>query len=613
MTNTPLQICVDTNVLLFLTIIDKCQTYAQLIQTNLSEEEFNKLTWLNNLIKAKKIELIITPTINEEIRFDSKSIKSNQSQHLSQQEVFKLYKKNNIKQQIQEYIQKNDNIKFTYFEDSYFLAFKNLTTELANAYSCKYTDEDENTSKKSLIHSKPFIRKKSGHLSHDSLAMAESTILGLDFLTFDQDFIKKQPHYNVPEAISSINYDILKSSVQPLDFNEFVEFSQGNQSKQLKINSNYKNKQASPVLPYKLFSYKDYVDIIENQNNGNKKNNSNINANSSHSSKNIEYLYVDSRTLFLLASEYLCRLREPKVYKLNRKIFEPYRIINQAVENNSINLVTSNVSMDLYLSFKKKLYKIIRNLQDTQENLQSLFEENSQEFTQTLNLYKNIQFETYMYDKAIKPFLKTHKIFILKTQLLNENDNEKINELASLYRLEPIHSNQTEKTETYNFDESIAQNQDTDQQYLFSFSSKQNEFFALEIAIAKYFGIDFVSTNMLEIISNLSTEQRIQFIQDITYKKFFNSSQQQCYETNSNIDDNPTTDLKETTLNCYPNQIYSVDDVVSKLKNNEHFNHIDERLLKTISIFYRKYHEKLKFYRTNKLTEKKDAQFLSKI
>ena len=217
---TKIRFAIDTNVLGYMAMASLLSKEKFFYYNKVSETTYKNLLWLNKMVDLGKIELVVPLTVFREI------IRKPQIK-LSAQKVMtadKMTKLNNIlyfKNISKKFLSQNQNIKIAYINEGFIGDYKTKFNDLANAYVQKPAFPN-NIPLSLQIRKKPFLRDDPNKFPHDAQIMAESTLLGLQLISFDHHLIGNKP-FNIPQKISEINQKLLATTASAISFDDFIK------------------------------------------------------------------------------------------------------------------------------------------------------------------------------------------------------------------------------------------------------------------------------------------------------------------------------------------------------------------------------------------------------
>lgn len=249
MTETPIRFAVDLNILgaLGLLVYGTKEDYKNFVPNG--DKIRQDLKFLDDCIKYDNIELIVPFTVMKGMR------PKNPEANLPDYKLDKVKRQETYKRFAKIYMNKMPNIKVAFFGDGYVKDYLDAVEVFAKLYSEEPTDLpaysipfDERT--------KPFTYHNN-NLAYPALKMAEATLLGLDFLSLNNQYFLKKP-VHVAKTIKSLNKETINSTVKPLALDEAVEILSDLEKTEKYIEKTEKQpKVPSPkFLPYKAFKYK---------------------------------------------------------------------------------------------------------------------------------------------------------------------------------------------------------------------------------------------------------------------------------------------------------------------------------------------------------------------
>ena len=245
MTEKPVQFAVDASMLGALGLATLASKEKFLASVPNGEEIYDDVLWLNQLIKYGEVELILPYTVMKGLkaRAPNANTPEHKAEKVGRQEKYKRFAKM--------YMNKEPNVKIAYvdggFVGDYLSVVENLaelyTEDVADAYgfSIPYSER-----------TKPFV-PYNNKLSYPALKMAESALLGLDFISLNTKYFLKKP-VHVQNAIQKINKQYLNSDVKPLPFDQALDIMDD-----LENIADYINKtEARPKIAAELLDYKNF-------------------------------------------------------------------------------------------------------------------------------------------------------------------------------------------------------------------------------------------------------------------------------------------------------------------------------------------------------------------
>ena len=211
MTEKPVQFAVDASMLGALGLATLASKAKFLASVPNGEEIYDDILWLDYLIRNNEVELILPYTVMKGLkaRNPNANTPEHKAEKVARQEKYKRFAKM--------YMNGQPNVKIAYVGGGYVGDFISFVENLAELY----TEEASDGYGLSIPYNertKPFV-PYNNNLSYPALKMAESTLLGLDFLTLNTKFFLKKP-VHVQNAIRDINQQYLNSDVKPLPFDQ---------------------------------------------------------------------------------------------------------------------------------------------------------------------------------------------------------------------------------------------------------------------------------------------------------------------------------------------------------------------------------------------------------
>jgi hypothetical protein len=200
------------------------------------------------MVDMNKIELVVPLTVFREV------IRKPQIK-LSAQKVMtadKMTRLNNVlyfKNISKKFLTENQNIKIAYVDEGFIGDYKTKFNQLANAY-VEEPQFPDNIPLSLQIRKKPFLKDDPNKFPHDAQIMAESTLLGLQLISFDHHIIGKKP-FNIPQKIREINLELLQTSTSAISFDNFIKIIKRKDSFLPYLNKDYLH-QSFPVFVSKV-------------------------------------------------------------------------------------------------------------------------------------------------------------------------------------------------------------------------------------------------------------------------------------------------------------------------------------------------------------------------
>ena len=258
-TNTKIRFAIDTNVLGYLAMAKLYTKQQFFYYNNVSETTYNNLLWLNKMVDMGKIELIVPRTVFREV-IRKPQIKISAQKVMTAEKMTRLNRIVNFKKISQKFLTQNQNIKIAYVNEGFIGDYRVKFNQLANAY-VENPQFPDNIPLSLQIRQKPFLREDPNKFPHDAQIMAESTLLGLQLISFDHHLIGKKP-FNIPQKIKVINQDLLNTSTSSISFINFIKIIKREGTFLPYLNKSYKH-MVFPVfvdkveyIPHKEFNKK---------------------------------------------------------------------------------------------------------------------------------------------------------------------------------------------------------------------------------------------------------------------------------------------------------------------------------------------------------------------
>lgn len=249
MTETPIRFAVDLNILgaLGLLIYGTKEDYKKFVPN--ADKVKQHLDFLDDCIKYNNVELIVPFTVMKGMRPKS------QEANLPDYKLDKVKRQETYKRFAKIYMNKMPNIKIAFFGDGYVKDYLDLVEVFAKLYS----EEPYESALLATPYSqrtKPFTYHNDS-LAYPALKMAEATLLGLDFLSSNNQYFLKKP-VPVATTIQALNQETINSTVKPLTLDEAVEILSNLEKTEKYIEKTESQPKVTPpeFLPYKAFKYK---------------------------------------------------------------------------------------------------------------------------------------------------------------------------------------------------------------------------------------------------------------------------------------------------------------------------------------------------------------------
>lgn len=242
MTEKPIQFAVDASMLgsLGLAVLASKEKFLAIVPNG--EAVYEDFLWLDHLIKNNEVELILPYTVMKGLkaRDPNANTPAHKTEKIQRQETYKRFAKM--------YMNEQPNVKIAYCDGGFVGNYLTVVENLATLYTEEATDAygfsipyNERT--------KPFL-PYNDHLSFLALKMAESTLLGLDFLTVNAKYFLKKP-VHIQKAIQNINKQYLNSDAKPLPFDQALEIIDDLE----KFDTYIKQTETRPKLSAELLDY----------------------------------------------------------------------------------------------------------------------------------------------------------------------------------------------------------------------------------------------------------------------------------------------------------------------------------------------------------------------
>ncbi|MBO5310218.1 MAG: hypothetical protein J6A98_03370 [Clostridia bacterium] len=245
MTEKPVQFAVDASVLGALGLATLASKEKFLANMPSGEEIYDDILWLDYLIRNNEVELILPYTVMKGLK--ARNPNANNPEHKAE----KLARQEKYKRFAKMYMNGQPNIKIAYVNGGFVGDFLYFVDNLATLY----TEEASDGYGLSIPYNertKPFV-PYNNNLSYPALKMAESTLLGLDFLTLNTKYFLKKP-VHVQNTIQKINKQYLNSDVKPLAFDQALAIMDDLE----KLESYINKTEARPKIATELLDYKNF-------------------------------------------------------------------------------------------------------------------------------------------------------------------------------------------------------------------------------------------------------------------------------------------------------------------------------------------------------------------
>ena len=242
MTEKPVQFAVDVSILGALGLATLASKAKFLASVPNGEAVYEDFLWLDHLIKNNEVELILPYTVMKGLkaRDPNANTPEHKAEKVARQEKYKRFAKM--------YMNGQPNVKIAYVGGGYVGDFISFVENLAELYTEEASDGygltipyNERT--------KPFV-PYNNNLSFPALKMAESTLLGLDFISLNTKFFLKKP-VHVQNAIRDINQQNLNTDAKPLPFDQALEIMENIHT----IDGYIKKIESRPKIAAELLDY----------------------------------------------------------------------------------------------------------------------------------------------------------------------------------------------------------------------------------------------------------------------------------------------------------------------------------------------------------------------
>lgn len=212
-TTQPIRFAVDFSVLAYLGLANYATKPKFLNFVPNGEMVYDNLIWLNNYIKYGVLELVVPYSVITGLREISSDviIPDDKRERAMQNEIYKKY--------ASLYMTRQPNVKVAFLGDGYLHDYLTKVNEAAQLYSEKPYNPDDMKSSYS-VREKPFLYHYE-NVSFYARKIAEATMLGLDFLTFDYHYFSKNS-IDTKKAIETINKAHFNSTVKPMSLRNAI-------------------------------------------------------------------------------------------------------------------------------------------------------------------------------------------------------------------------------------------------------------------------------------------------------------------------------------------------------------------------------------------------------
>lgn len=249
----------DSNVLGLLALAAKSERKFFYHYPKVSREVYEGLAWMNNMITAGKIELVLPYVVFHEL-IKNKAEPLTTQKNMTPQQLANFEHKRYFKIIAKTYIRNNPNIKIAFMEGGLIKKYGQKVVALAKEYSeqAKYPNDIIRSHEEKQ---KPFIM--TGEFPYnDSRIMAEATLMGFNLITFDKHFLNKTP-YNVPNGIWRINMNKFDSPVRPVSFLSLIRAMKREGTDKPYLKRTFKNQTFPSFVNYELLSHEEYGIRVE--------------------------------------------------------------------------------------------------------------------------------------------------------------------------------------------------------------------------------------------------------------------------------------------------------------------------------------------------------------
>lgn len=249
----------DSNVLGLLALAAKSEKKFFYHYPKVSREVYEGLAWMNNMITAGKIELVLPYVVFHEL-IKNKAEPLTTQKNMTPQQLANFEHKRYFKIIAKTYIRNNPNIKIAFMEGGLIKKYGQKVVALAREYSeqAKYPNDIIRSHEEKQ---KPFIM--TGEFPYnDSRIMAEATLMGFNLITFDKHFLNKTP-YNVPNGIWRINMNKFDSPVRPVSFLSLIRAMKREGTDKPYLKRTFKNQTFPSFVNYELLSHEEYGIRVE--------------------------------------------------------------------------------------------------------------------------------------------------------------------------------------------------------------------------------------------------------------------------------------------------------------------------------------------------------------
>lgn len=249
----------DSNVLGLLALASKSEKKFFYRYPKTSRQVYEGLVWMDNMLKAGKIELVLPYVVFHEL-IKNKPEPLSAQKNMTPQQLANFEHKRYFKIIAKSYIRNNPAIKIAFMEGGIIKEYGEKVVALAKEYSqqAKYP---ENIALSHEEKEKPFIMI-GDFPSNDARIMAEATLMGFNLITFDKHFLSKTP-FNVPNGIWKINMEKFGSGVRPVSFVGLIHAMKREGTDKPYLKRTFKNTTFPCFVNYELLTHEEYGNRVE--------------------------------------------------------------------------------------------------------------------------------------------------------------------------------------------------------------------------------------------------------------------------------------------------------------------------------------------------------------
>lgn len=294
----------DTNVIGLLALAAKSEKKFFYHYPTFSREVYEGLVWMNNMLNAGKIELVLPYVVFHELIKNKaeplsvqKGMTAQQNANFEHKRYFKIIAKS--------YIRDMPHIKLAFMEGGLIKEYGQKVVALAKEYS-EQAKHPEDIILSHTVKAKPFIMN-GDFPCNDARIMAEATLMGFNLITFDKHFLHKNP-FNIPQGIYKINKEKFNTAVRPVSFLKLIRAMKREGTEMPYLKRTFKNKTFPCFINFELLTHEEYGIRVEQ----------------TLASKKEYYLGIEdianTRTLFLKYMQNPLNLEELKFETLQEEI-----------------------------------------------------------------------------------------------------------------------------------------------------------------------------------------------------------------------------------------------------------------------------------------------------